>query len=83
MCDNVIETTKGVMTKTVPAKITPTNPNKKKVVCKMRNFYIILTFLLVTMTFLIVVSIYCFIKYRAKQKHLLSLYDAGNKKNQY
>ena len=74
MRDNVIETTKGIMTKTVPAKSIPTNPNEKKVICKMKNFYITLAFLLVTMTLLIVVSIYCFIKYRAKQKNLLPIY---------
>ena len=48
-------------------------------ICKMKNFYILLAFLLITTAFLKAVSIYCFIKYRAKQKKLLPLYDASNK----
>ena len=48
-----------------------TNFNEKKATCKTQNFYILLEFLLITITLLIAVSIYCdLIKYRAKQKHL-------------
>ena len=46
------------------------NFNEKKVTCKTQDFYILLTFLLITIALLIAVSIYCYlIKYRAKEKH--------------
>ena len=45
---------------------------KKKVDCKTQHFYILLAFLLINISFLIAVSIYCYqITYRTKQKHLL------------
>ena len=45
---------------------------QKKTVCKTKHFYFLLAFLLITMTLLMSVSIYCYLlKYRAKQKHLL------------
>ena len=54
------------------AKAVTTNFNEKNVVCKKKNLYILLAFLLITIALLIAVSIYCYqIKYRAKQKHLL------------
>ena len=53
-----------------------TNFNEKNTACKMQNFYTLLGFLLITITLLIAVSIYCYlIKYRAKQKHLLPFHD--------
>ena len=53
-------------------KIILTNFNEKNITCKTQNFYILLAFLLITITLLIAVSIYCYlIKYQAKQKHLL------------
>ena len=58
ICDEIID-------------IKETNFNVKNITCKTQSFYIILTFLLITITLLIAVSIYCYlIKYRAKQKHL-------------
>ena len=63
ICDEIIETTKIIVTKTVPAKSISTNLNEKKVICKMKSFYILLAFLLITATMLIVASIYCFIRY--------------------
>ena len=49
-----------------------TNFNKKKATCKTQNFYILLAFLLITITLLIIVSIHCYlIKYRGKENHLL------------
>ena len=42
-------------------KTIPTNFNKKKAICKTQNFYILLTFLLITIALLIVVSIYCYL----------------------
>ena len=65
--NEIIETAKIVSTKSIP-----TNFNEKNVTCKMKCFYILIVFLLITMMFLIAVSIYCcFIKYQAKQKQLL------------
>ena len=63
ICEEIIETTKIIVTKTVPAKSISTNLNEKKVICKMKSFYILLAFLLITATMLIVASIYCFIRY--------------------
>ena len=39
----------------------PTIFNEEKVACKTQNFYILLTFLLITIKLLIVVSIYCYL----------------------
>ena len=57
MCDEIIDTLKGV-----PEKSIPTNPNEIKVICKMNNFFILLAFLLITIT-LVGASIYFFLKY--------------------
>ena len=55
-----------------------TNFNKKKEICKTKNSYILLAFLLITTELLKAVSIYCFlIKYR--EKHLLPLQNTNNK----
>ena len=68
----IIETAKVVSTKIISTKSIPTNFNEKNVTCKTKCFYILIAFLLITMMFLIAVSIYCcFIKYQAKQKQLL------------
>ena len=41
-----------------------TNFNDKNITCKTQNFYILLAFLLITITLLVAVSIYCYlIKY--------------------
>ena len=46
-------------------KTVPTNFIEKKATCQTRSFYILLTFLLITIVLLIAVSIYCYlIKYR-------------------
>ena len=63
------------------AKTVPTNYNEKNITCKTQNFYILLTFLLITIVLLIAVSIYCYlIKYQAKQqqKHLLTFQVTNN-----
>ena len=58
ICDEVIDVDAKVSpndddkTKTVP-----TNFNEKKATCRMQSFYILLAFLLTTITLLIVVSI--------------------------
>ena len=70
-CDEIIEVT------------VPTNFNAKKTTCKMRNLYIFLAFLLITVT-LIAVSTYCYLmKYWAKQKHLLPFHDTNNEIKRY
>ena len=52
----------------------------KKVTCNMQNYYILFTFLLITIVLLIAVSIYCYlIKYRVIQKHLLPFHITNNK----
>ena len=57
---------------------------KKNITYKTQNFYILLTFLLITISLLIAVSIYCYlIKHRARQKHLLSFHNTKLKTNQY
>ena len=54
-----------------------TNFNEKNAICKTKNFYILLDFLLITIAFSI--SIYCYlIRYKAKQKHLLPFYVTNN-----
>ena len=59
-CDEIIESY-DEETKTIP-----TSFNEKKATCETLIFYISLAFLLITITLLIAVSIYCFlIKYRA------------------
>ena len=57
ICDGVIDADDQ-------AKTFPTNFNEKKVTCKTEKFYILLAFLLITITLLTAVSIYChLIKY--------------------
>ena len=58
-CDEIIEVT--VPTKSIPTKTTATNFNIKKVNCKTENFYVLLTFLSITITLFIAVSIYCYL----------------------
>ena len=56
VCDEIIESYEE-----------ETNFNEKKATCKTKNFYILLSFLLITIGLLITVSIYCYlIKYQAK-----------------
>ena len=57
-----------------------TNFDEKNITCKTQNFYIFLIFLLITITLLIAVSIYChLIKYQAK--NLLPFHNTNNKLN--
>ena len=45
-------------------KTIPTNFNEKNITCKRQSSYVLLTFLLITITLLIAFSIYCYlIKY--------------------
>ena len=53
------------------------NVNEKKATCDMQNFYVLLTFLLITIALLIAVRIYCYlIKDQAKQ--LLPFHHTNN-----
>ena len=61
-------------TKTVPA-----NFNEKSITCKTQSFCVLLAFLLIIITLLIAVNIYCYlVKYWEKQKHLLPLHVTNN-----
>ena len=64
ICDEVIDSYYEKI------KTIPTNFNEKNITCKRQNFYILLAFLLITITLLRGISIYCcLIKYHTKQKH--------------
>ena len=55
----------------------------KKAACKTQNFYILLAFLLITVTLLVAVNIYSYlIKYQAKQKYSLPFHYTNNKLKQ-
>ena len=73
-CDYITESYNGEI------KTILTNFNAEKSTCKMQNFCILVTFLLITITLLIAVSIYCYlIKSQAKQKSLRPFHDTNNK----
>ena len=64
MCDEVIESyDEGT-------KAIPTNFNKKKTACKTKILYTLLAFLLITLTLLIAVSIYCYLINIKKYKNV-------------
>ena len=70
--DSLITCDEAIKSNNEEIKTIPTYFNEENITCKTQSFYyILLTFLLITITSLIVVSIYCYlIKYRAKQKRL-------------
>ena len=71
----IVEVTKADTTNTIPIIF-----NEERLSCKIENFYILLTFVLIAMPLLIIVNIYCyFIKHRSKQKYLLPYHDTSNK----
>ena len=58
-----------------------TNFNEKNKTCKTQVLHVLFTFLLITISLLITVSIYGYlIKYRAKQKHSLPFHVIRLKK---
>ena len=61
MYDEIIEETKTYPTNTVPTTTIIRNFNEKKVTCKIENTDILFIFLLITISLLIIVSIYCYI----------------------
>ena len=76
-CDEIIESYDE------ERKTVSTNFNEKKATCKAQYFYILLTFLLITLALLIAVSISCYlIKYGTKQKHLLPFYSTNSELKQ-
>ena len=78
ICDELIKSSDEKI------KTIPINFNEKNITCKTQNFYILLTFLLITITLLIVVSIYCYmIKDQEKQKYLLPFSQHEIKTNIY
>ena len=73
-CDKIIDAKEA---KTVTA-----NFNEKNETNKTKNLYILLAFSLITIALLIAVTIYCYlIKYKPKQKHLLSFHVTNNELN--
>ena len=53
--------------------------NEKNITRKTQNVYILFAFLLITISLLITVNIYCYlIKHRARQKHLLPFHVTNN-----
>ena len=72
-CDEIIDA--EAKSHDEETKTVTTNFNEKNVICKAKNFNILLFFLLTTIMLLIFVCIYCYlIKYKSKQKHLLPYY---------
>ena len=70
MGDSVITCDEVIDSQDEEIKTIPINFNEKN--CKTQSFYILLTFLLITITLSIADSIYCYlIKYLPKQRHLL------------
>ena len=64
MDDSVIKCDEVIKLYDEEIKTIPTNFNEKNITCKTQNFYILLTFLLVTIILLVAVSIYYYlIKY--------------------
>ena len=52
---------------------------KKNAIRKPKKVHILFAFLLITITVMTAVNIYCYlIKYKAKQKHLLPFYVTNN-----
>ena len=70
-CDEVIKSFDAAI------KSISTSFNEKNIASKKQNFYILLAFLLITITLLIAVSIYCYL-IKSQTKHLLPLHDIRN-----
>ena len=70
-CDEIIESYAKLNPKDDNEE-TKTTFNEEKGACKIYNFYILFTSLLIIVALLIAISTYCYlIRYSAKQKHLL------------
>ena len=55
-------------------KAIPVNFNEKKATCNTQNFYILLTFLLITLVLLVTVSTYCY-----QENQLLPFHNRNNR----
>ena len=76
-CDEIVDV--EAKSNDQETKAFPTNFNEKHLSYKTQNFYILLTFSLITIVSLITVTIYCYlVKYLAKQKHLLAFDSTNN-----
>ena len=81
ICDSPIISDEVIKSYEEEIKTIPSNFNEKKVTCKTLIFYILLAFLLITIT-LIAVSIYCYlIKHCAK--NLLPFHETNKKLNMF
>ena len=78
--DEIIDVDVEVKSNDEETKTFPTNFNEKNITCKTQNFYILLTYLLITITLLITVRIsYYLIEYWPTRKHLLPFHNINNK----
>ena len=78
ICDELIESYNEEI------KTIPTNFNEKIQLVKHKISILYLSFLLITITLLIAVSVYCYlIKYQATQKHLSPFHDTKIKQTLY
>ena len=69
----------AVRIKTTSSKTVPTNINEENAACIIKDLYILLAFLIITIALLIAVKIYCYFKkHQGNQKHLLPYYDTNN-----
>ena len=69
ICDEIID-------------VKETNFNEKNITCETQNVYILLVFLLITITLLVAVTIYCYV-INIKQKILLPSHNTNNKLNRF
>ena len=70
MCDEIIGETKAIVK----------NFNEKKVTCTMKDFYILVAFLLITITLLTAVTFYCYLMKQQIKKVLRSYHDISKLK---
>ena len=82
MNDSTIICDEGTKSYDEGITIIPTSFNEKKLTCKIQSFYILLAFLLITITLLVAVSFYCcWIKYQGK--HLLPFHSTNDKLSKF
>ena len=72
MDDSAITSDEFIESYDKETKSIPTNFNENKTTCKIRNFYILLAFLLITIAFLIAISIIFDILSKAKTFIIIS-----------
>ena len=75
-CDEIIDEKPEI----IDEKPVTTNFNEKNTICKTKDLFILLSFLLIAVVLLIAVSNYCFlIKYKSKQNYVLPYYVTKDK----